>query len=290
MKRPLWQFGIRYGGIMVILWLVEKYVLQFKLDSLIDVCVAVILFVALFPWEASIGGLTWPVAKVHRLLVIGIGVLGAFLFLGMTFTNWEFFAENDVSHWDGKLVMYLALVGLGSLLTVASLIFNRYFSRHLWLSWLVVGLFLGAKVMPLHLNDYRQLLYPDSYQEMTRLAKLTNKDDDGEIVYVYQSSGARDHCFQSTFNRYLKQSGNSFASFDLANVKKRLSVSQYATFKRQIGVTTTPALMTVTFNRRAAYVMTLNAIDQPTNFNRMRHYVNDASDVKRDRNVVVVQK
>jgi len=225
----------------------------------------------------------------RRLVVIGIGLFSLLMFGSMASLIVEFFSENYVEGWDLKLVVYLVFVGLGLVLTVTSLIMNKFFSHRLWLSGLIVMLFWGAKVLPVQLHNYQKVLIPMSYTELTRISQLNLDADDEEIIYLYRTGGAGNAEVRSKLVRYLRHVEIPVSSFNLTSLQRDHSQKQAVALTKRLGVTETPAVLFAyrgQDKKSKAYAVTFNGMTHDAAFNRMKIYLNDPTDTPSGKGIV----
>jgi len=217
----------------------------------------------------------------RRALVIAVGVITFFLFVGILISEAEFLVENDVDHWDFKLLLLLVLTGVGLVATMLSVIMNRYFSHHLVVPVLLVMLFLGVKALPVRLADYRQVFYPISNSEVDKVSRLKLSKDDDYQIYLYRSDDKESIRFMSRLKACLKAGDQSVETYDLTRAKAKLKPGQYAALIKRLGVATLPALV---FSYRGLdknskpSAVTFNAIDDQTRFSKMKRYLNGDRD------------
>ncbi|MFC6275033.1 hypothetical protein ACFQET_05835 [Levilactobacillus tangyuanensis] len=217
----------------------------------------------------------------RRALVIAVGVITFFLFVGILISEAEFLVENDVDHWDFKLLLLLVLTGVGLVATMLSVIMNRYFSHHLVVPVLLVMLFLGVKALPVRLADYRQVFYPISNSEVDKVSRLKLSKDDDYQIYLYRSDDKESIRFMSRLKACLKAGDQSVETYDLTRAKAKLTTGQYAALIKRLGVEKLP---TMVFSYRGLAknskpsMVTFNAINDQTRFSTMQRYLNGDRD------------
>lgn len=208
----------------------------------------------------------------RRIAVGVVGIVFTVLFASVILTVVEFFMENDVSHWDLSLVFYLGLIGVGMLLAIASLAMNKFFSRHLIMSGLIVMLFLGVKILPVHLYNYRKIFYPISYAELNKISQLKLAKGDEYTVYVYRTgNGAKtklkflDRWHEGTMNEV-----------NLTLLKKEVTPKAYSSVVKRLGVSRVPALIYSyrgTAQKDRPFSVTFNGIDNRKMFAKLTIYL-----------------
>lgn len=215
----------------------------------------------------------------RRLIVITINGICFLLFVSVLYTLAEFFNANFVDHWDFKFILFLALVSVGTLLAITALFLNKYFSKHVWTSILVVILFLSAKAFPLHLSDYQKVLIPVSYTQLNKVSHLDlDQPDDENIIYLYRSDCIECTKFKPKLTKFLQKQHISISEFNLTNIRTKMNAQKYANLTRRLGVYAVPSLIYsykgLSKNSKP-YSVTFNGINDKKMFNKMKSYLID---------------
>jgi len=229
--------------------------------------------------------------KWQRYLVLVIGVIGLCFFGDLALINVAFVRENNSYTWDLRIVAYFTVSVMGLILAAITLIWNRFFGKHLVVSGLIVFLMAGIHIFPIHLEDYQQTLSPITYQKLNDLLKQEDSKSTG--VYLYRSENMRCTNFKPKLTTFLKLNGVRSNEFNLSSAKKRLSKRAYQRLVHRLGVTTVPAY--VIFNSshheaRGEYSITLNGVDQQSVFERLEAYVVGQGASKSEADEVILGK
>lgn len=213
----------------------------------------------------------------RRFIVIATNGVCFLLFVSILFTLTEFFTENSVDHWDFKFILFLVLVGTGFLLTIVSLFLNKYFSKHIWTSILVVILFLSVKVFPLHLADYQKVLIPIGYAQLNKVSHLDlSEPDDETIIYLYRSDCIDCINFKPKLTKYLQKQHISINEFDLATIRTKMNSQKYANLTKRLRIYAVPSLIYSykgLSKSSKPYSVTFNGISDKKMFTKMKSYL-----------------
>ncbi|WP_061776411.1 hypothetical protein [Levilactobacillus senmaizukei] len=213
--------------------------------------------------------------KKRRWLVIGVGLIVFCLFAGMLISDIEFLVENDIDHWDFKVLLFLGLTGVGLLLALASVIMNKFFSRHLVVPVFLVILILGVRALPVRWGDYRKVIYPISDSEVERVSRLKLSQDDEHLIYLYRSDNQASIRFMSKMKTYLKTGDQSVYAYDLTKAQAKMTTGQYSALIKRLGVNALPAIVFSYrgFKHSRPYAVTFNAINEQTRFSKLKAYL-----------------